>query len=301
MSYTFGNFVHISDGAENSIGQSVPAMNRPHYQTVNKRPPSLAQTKKSATIDHRGRRDEKVRGVIITSPADEEVSSSEIPNAFYLSDASGIAATRQISHRVVASHRVGVVDLPQSEPNDTRGFTRASVSHSADNLLSHAGAASDGFSSDEGEMVGECFICYNAFDEDFPDMTPRNLRCGHAFCTGEEEQSGAVEMIRCMCTVHNNIMSLDTSIAVVKADSAYCWFHNTFNISRELINHRKCSAYIGLQVACHKKLWHLNVHARYLTTLTCNPLGLLQVTGECRIFCNIKAKLSFSDFMQSPD
>lgn len=297
MSYTFGNFVHISDGAENSIGQSVPAMNRPHYQTVNKRPPSLAQTKKSATIDHRGRRDEKVRGVIITSPADEEVSSSEIPNAFYLSDASGIAATRQISHRVVASHRVGVVDLPQSEPNDTRGFTRASVSHSADNLLSHAGAASDGFSSDEGEMVGECFICYNAFDEDFPDMTPRNLRCGHAFCTGEEEQSGAVEMIRCMCTVHNNIMSLDTSIAVVKADSAYCWFHNTFNISRELIN--QCLHRIAGCLS--QKVMALERACTIFDDLNLQSSGPVASYWRVQNFCNIKAKLSFSDFMQSPD
>ena len=43
----------------------------------------------------------------------------------------------------------------------------------------------EGICSDEGELVAECFICLQAFDEDCPSRVPRNLRCGHAYCTGE--------------------------------------------------------------------------------------------------------------------
>lgn len=183
-SYKFGNFTarHVTAVAssdvpsECSVRVAAATMDPSHHPAVQKRPPSLSHSKRSATI-HGNSRSEKVKGVVITSPG-EEVSSSA--SNFYLSDASGIATIRQIH-----ANRHLVVEPPQSEPH-AKGFTRASTSHSADNLLSHSGIVADGSSSDEGgDMMGECFICYIAFDEDCPKMTPRNLQCGHAFCTGE--------------------------------------------------------------------------------------------------------------------
>lgn len=188
--YKFGDFAggnstgSVEDLAtDHGHGGSVPVASRStmnqqlHYSTVHKkRPPGLGHTKRSATIHERG-----VRGVVITSP-EHETSNTECPDDRLLhSDASALSL-RQIN---ATCHQPVV---PQSEPNP-RGFTRASESHSAENLLSHAGFAAGGFSSDEGE-VGECFICYNAFDEDSPYMTPRNLECGHAFCTGKERGEG---------------------------------------------------------------------------------------------------------------
>lgn len=50
-------------------------------------------------------------------------------------------------------------------------------------LVSTMPTAPEGFSSDEGELVAECFICLQAFEEDSSQMVPRNLQCGHAYCT----------------------------------------------------------------------------------------------------------------------
>lgn len=178
MSYTFGDFVdpHAarSEGAPATLGRSGGV--DPGRQ------PNVAH-RRAATIHDRRRREEKVRGVVLTSPA------GEIPNTvsgattdYYMSNASGIAAVRQNS-----SNRHPVVVEAQSERSGLR-YLADNVSHSADNLLVHAGAGGNRFSSDEGsggETMGECFICYNVFDEDSSMMTPRNLQCGHAFCTGE--------------------------------------------------------------------------------------------------------------------
>jgi hypothetical protein len=133
---------------------------------------------RSATIhDDSWRELEKT--VIITSP--DEESRGGVPN-FYLSDASGIGAMRQMQR--APPNRHAVVKAPETLPRG-RGFTAANTSHSADNLLSHLPGGSSSDEGSGGETVGECFICYNTLDEDSPEMTPRNLRCGHAFCTGE--------------------------------------------------------------------------------------------------------------------
>ena len=31
----------------------------------------------------------------------------------------------------------------------------------------------------------ECHVCYEAFTDEVPCLVPRNLQCGHSFCTGE--------------------------------------------------------------------------------------------------------------------
>ena len=177
MSYTFGEFtnpravVRPRRPDDPAIKQSSPATSS--GAELGRQPP-----RRAATIHDRSRREEKVRGVVVTSPV------KEMPNTvgggatgdFYLSDASGIAVLRQNSanRHPAQSEKSGLSCLPEN------------VSHSANNLLAHAGTGAD--SSDEGsggETVGECFICYNVFDEDLDKMTPRNLQCGHAFCTGE--------------------------------------------------------------------------------------------------------------------
>lgn len=178
MSYKFGDFTgRALANSGHPSGNPVPAaatMDRSQYPAVPKRP-TQTHSKRSATIHHGNR-----KGVVVVTSPGEEVSniSSEVPSDYYLSDASGIA-------QMNANRHVVQLAPPQSEPC-ARGFMPSNISHSADNLASHAGIGADGSSSDEGgDMIGECFICYIAFDEDSPKRTPRNLQCGHAFCTSE--------------------------------------------------------------------------------------------------------------------
>ena len=108
----------------------------------------------------------------------EDVQSS----TFYTSDASVLRGA--MGSRSPRNVRKLEKEPPQSEPHP--GFMHAHTcnSRSADDLLS-VGVAKMPFHSDEGdEVVGECFICFNAFDEEDEEMTPRNLQCGHAYCTG---------------------------------------------------------------------------------------------------------------------
>ena len=45
--------------------------------------------------------------------------------------------------------------------------------------------SNEGYCFEEEEAaVVECDICSHPFDEDCPEKAPRNLSCGHAYCTG---------------------------------------------------------------------------------------------------------------------
>lgn len=132
---------------------------------------------------------ERPGGMVFNSNSrqDEGVQSS----TFHTSDASVLrgammhGSTR--SPRNLHQDRHRNLDKEPAQSGPLPGFMHnhtSNNSRSADDLLS-VGVAKMRCCTDEGnEVIGECFICYNAFDEESEEMTPRNLQCGHAYCTG---------------------------------------------------------------------------------------------------------------------
>lgn len=121
---------------------------------------------------------------MFNSGQDEEVLQ---PSTFYTSDASVLRGAMG-SRSPRNMHQHGNLDKQpaQSEPRPGFIHDHTGNSRSTDDLLS-IGAPKMPFCSDKGdEIVGECFICFNAFDEESEEMTPRNLQCGHAYCTGNK-------------------------------------------------------------------------------------------------------------------
>lgn len=100
----------------------------------------------------------------------------------FFSDASRIPTSICVKHVVPDYRRLALES--HSQPNRGLNATPIHVSQSTNDLLAHP-AVPEGFSSDhEDELVAECYICYHPFDESNMRKVPRNLECGHAYCTG---------------------------------------------------------------------------------------------------------------------
>ena len=76
----------------------------------------------------------------------------------------------------VHSTRRGQLSVVQSVPPRKGGF---GTSRSATVLAT----------KDSRVKVAECPICFEEFNEDSSNKTPRNLSCGHAYCTGKTSPS----------------------------------------------------------------------------------------------------------------
>ncbi len=142
-------------------------------------PPKLAETGRSATLydrkDARG-------GIVISVGGNDDDSDPEVLHS--RSDTSAIAAYSAAPryHQSPQLQRRIQRQLEQhSQPAPGPGFPHA---HSAENLLGMTHSAGEWSSSDEGETVLECVICFQRFEEE-SSKTPRNLQCGHAYCTGK--------------------------------------------------------------------------------------------------------------------
>lgn len=153
--------------------------------------PKLAYTGRSVTLEVESPQREKRK---VEMKIGEYEEDEEKADSLFSSDASGLASKRNgIANRTttiagtyspqVARHRKYGRQVEQFSQPQGPGFTHAHPSRSSDHLVGMAQSCGES-SSDEGEVVIECSICLQQFEEE-SSKTPRNLQCGHAYCTGE--------------------------------------------------------------------------------------------------------------------
>lgn len=149
----------------------------PHTFGLHRRMKSNEDNLKSATLREPRRREGKVY------PAELEASTWE--NDFSMSDASCIAVDTVYNSSSRPNQHQELV--AQSQPSGGFAQARARSLRNPSPMLAStlAEGPREGFSSDEGELVAECFICLEAFNEDYSNLVPRNLQCGHAYCTSK--------------------------------------------------------------------------------------------------------------------
>ena len=155
--------------------------------------PRLGELGRAATFQHQLSRQEKCERVMMyigEEREDEEGEEGERAEPYSVSDASVLrnhrAAPPGYHSPQFSRHQAQQQLVPHSQPHQGQGhpFTHARASRSSDNLLDVAHGTGEWSSSDEGDLLIECSVCYQRFEEEC-SKTPRNLQCGHAFCTGE--------------------------------------------------------------------------------------------------------------------
>lgn len=137
---------------------------------------------RSATISSAMNHCTGVDKMFSTVNEDSNEDSNLSQDRLFFSDASRIPTSICVKHVVPDYRRLALES--HSQPNRGLNATPIHVSQSTNDLLAHP-AVPEGFSSDhEDELVAECYICYHPFDESNMRKVPRNLECGHAYCTG---------------------------------------------------------------------------------------------------------------------
>jgi len=97
--------------------------------------------------------------------------SETAPNAAYF-----------YQQKVARSTTTMRVHYPQSQP---AGLAVAKYIHTSSNSLHCSPEKEKKISANLDNAIVQCSLCYNDYSEDNPKLVPRNLSCGHTYCTGE--------------------------------------------------------------------------------------------------------------------
>ena len=167
--------------------------------------PKLVHTGRAVTLTAELESPQKERRKVEMKIGEYGEDEEEKPDSLYSSDSSGIVSKKKTMANKINTlagsyspqvfrpprnyNRRPLEHLDQFSQPQGQGFTHAHhESRSSDNLLGMAHSGGEWSSSDEGEVVIECSICLQQFEEESM-KTPRNLQCGHAYCTGEMKMS----------------------------------------------------------------------------------------------------------------
>ena len=104
----------------------------------------------------------------------QRLSEKEVPDIYSQSDAGVVRGWNDRGRPRISQQHVHPGTLP-ARPHDrfagSPGLLRPPFM--------------DVLAVDSSSQPPECHVCYEAFTDEEPRLVPRNLQCGHSFCTGE--------------------------------------------------------------------------------------------------------------------